>query len=173
MLLLETDRLRIEQLSEKDAGFTLTLLNDAAFIEHIGDRRVRNLEQARQYLVDGPLKSYQEYGFGMYALRLKSTGEPIGMCGLVKRPSLGEVDIGYALLPQFRGSGYALEAARRVLHWGLSDLGLPRLIAIVSPDNFASRSLLEQLGMCHQGVVRLAGDDHSICLYGLRDAGTS
>ncbi len=169
MLPLETSRLRIEDLTEEDAGFTLALLNDPAFIEHVGDRQVRDEEQARQYLLDGPLRSYREHGFGMYALRLKSSGEAVGMCGLVKRPSLEDVDIGYALLPGFRGDGYALEAAQRVMQWALDELGLQRLVAIVSPQNHASRKLLAQLGMHHQGMVRLADDDQSICLYGLAE----
>ena len=170
MLPLETARLRIEELTEDDAGFTLSLLNDPAFIEHIGDRNVRDVEQARQYLLAGPLLSYREHGFGMYALRLKDSGELVGMCGLVKRPSLEDVDIGYALLPQFRGAGYAMEAAQRIKHWALEELGLRRLVAIVSPHNRASRQLLEQLGMRHEGMVTLAGDDESICLYGLGES---
>ena len=165
MPVITTEQLVIEELRETDAAMTLALLNDPDFISNIGDRKVRTLEQAQQYLRDGPLASYRDHGFGMYVLRLRDSGEPVGMCGLVKRPSLTEVDLGYALLPGFRGRGLAREAASAVLDFARETLGLDRLAGIVSPDNGASRHLLESLGLRQEGMVTMEGDDTAICYY--------
>jgi RimJ/RimL family protein N-acetyltransferase len=165
MTMLESTRLRLDELTEADSGFALALLNDAAFIAHIGDRQVRNREQAAAYLQQGPIASYRQHGFGMYAMRLKYSGETIGMCGLVKRDSLQDVDIGYALLPAYRNRGYALEAARCVMDWATGELGLRRLAAIVDPTNTDSIALLGKLGMAPEGMVRLSQDEEPICLY--------
>jgi RimJ/RimL family protein N-acetyltransferase len=163
---LLTERLSLEHLTEDDAAFTCSLLNDPDFIAHIADRGIRDEPQARQYLLDGPIKSYREHGFGMYAMRLRNSGETVGMCGLVKRDGLDDVDIGYALLPSGRGLGYAREAAERVLQHAWEDIRLPRLVAIVSPDNPASIKLLESLGMKFESMVRLTPQDDEIRLYG-------
>jgi ribosomal-protein-alanine N-acetyltransferase len=162
---LETRRLIIEELEPDDAPFTLALLNDEAFIQNIGDRGIRTVEQARQYLLEGAIASYLKNGFGMFAVRLRETGETLGMCGLVKRPGLDNVDIGYGFLPAARGQGYALEATRRVLSWATQDLKIKRLVAIVSTGNMPSRSLLEKIGMQFESMIRLPGDEQEICLY--------
>ncbi len=160
-----TDRLSIELLTSQDGGFMLELLNDPAFIRNIADRGVRTLDQARDYLESGPLASYREHGFGMYALRLKDDGTTIGLCGLVKRPSLDHPDIGYALLPDWRQQGFALEASLAVRDLAVNKLGLDHLLAIVSPHNLASRALLEKLGLRENGSVRLTPEDEPVCLY--------
>ena len=133
MTQIQTKRLTLDELQPSDAQFTLALLNDRAFIEHIGDRQVRTLEQAQTYLVEKVIPSYLIHGFGMYAVRLRDTGDTIGMCGLVKRDSLEDIDIGYGFLPTARGQGYALEAALLVKRWAAEELQLKRLVAIVSP----------------------------------------
>ena len=109
--MLETERLQIVKFSEEDAPFVFELLNTPAWIQFIGDRGVRTLEEARQYIVNGPLKSYEQFGFGPYLVRLKESDRPIGLCGLFKRETLEDVDIGFALLPAYAGNGYAYEAA--------------------------------------------------------------
>src|SRR6267142_3096826 len=105
MHVLETDRLTLRRITTDDAPFILELLNDAAFVRFIGDKGVRNLEDARQYIVKGPLASYEQFGFGIYMVELKTTRQQIGMCGLVKREALEDVDIGFAFLPDFRSKG--------------------------------------------------------------------
>jgi RimJ/RimL family protein N-acetyltransferase len=165
MSLLVTPRLVIDPLTEADSEFTVALLNDADFIANIGDRRVRTPEQAAAYLNEGPIASYARHGFGMYAVRLKKNGATIGMCGLVKRDSLPDVDIGYGFLPAYRGAGYALEAARAVMDWASGELGMERLVAIVAPGNRPSVALLEKLGMQAESMVRLSPEDQPIYLY--------
>lgn len=168
--MLHTPRLLIDPLTEDDASFMLALLNDPDFIEHIADRGVRTLDQARQYLRDGPLMSYRENGFGLWAVRPRGGGEPLGICGLVQRPTLSDVDIGYGFLPAARGRGLALEAAQAVLDYARGPLGLKRLVAIVTPANRASRSLLDHLGFAYESMIQLTPEAEALCLYGWEGA---
>ena len=109
---LETQRLYLRHLSTDDAGFILELVNDPSFIQNIGDRNVRTIPDAESYILKGPISSYEKNGFGLDLVLLKETGEPIGICGLIKRDTLDDVDIGYAFLPRFWSKGCA-EPARR------------------------------------------------------------
>lgn len=163
---LLTARLRIDHLDDDDAPFMLAMLNDPDFIANVGDRGVRTEEQARRYIADGPVASYRQHGFGMYAVRLRDSGETVGLCGLVKRPELADVDIGYGFLPAVRGRGLALEAARRVWEHATGELGLKRLVAIISPHNAPSIRLIEQLGLRYETTIRLAPEDDPVNLYG-------
>lgn len=146
MTILETDRLLIRHLTIDDADFILRLVNEPSFIANIGDRGIRSLEQASTYLLDGPIKSYATHGHGLYLVALKQSLQPIGMCGLLKRIQFEDVDLGYAFLPEFRSQGFAFEAASAILEFAHSSLGVPRTLALVSPENLASIKLLEKLG---------------------------
>ncbi|MDP2859906.1 MAG: GNAT family N-acetyltransferase, partial [Bacillota bacterium] len=115
VLVLETNRLALRRLSVDDAEFILELLNDPSFVRYIGDRGVRTKDDARRSIQTGPMESYERFGFGLYLVELKETGEPIGICGLLKRESLQEVDVGFALLPRFWSKGYAVESVSAVL----------------------------------------------------------
>ncbi|MFK8049054.1 MAG: GNAT family N-acetyltransferase [Halioglobus sp.] len=161
----KTDRLRMDELTLADAPFIVTLLNDPSYVAHIGDRGIRTVEQAQHYLDDKIRASYRDHGFGLYAVRLATGGEPIGICGLVNRDSIPDVDIGYGFLPHARGQGYALEAAEEILKWAHSTLGLTRLAAIVSQENRPSIALLEKIGMQFDAMIQLPGDEEQICLY--------
>jgi RimJ/RimL family protein N-acetyltransferase len=159
MQVLETDRLILRWLTVEDAAFILELVNDPSWLQFIGDRGVRTLEDARNYILKGPVEMYGRLGFGLYLVELKDEGVPIGMCGLIKRDSLKDVDIGFAFLPSFRGRGYAYEAASAVLAYGKSTLGLERIVAIVSPGNDRSIRLLEKLGLQFEQRVQLSERD--------------
>ena len=156
---IETDRLILRQFAMDDAGFVLELVNDPAWLQHIGDRGVRTLADARAYLRKGPLASYARNGFGFNLVELKSTGEPIGGCGLIKRETLADVELGFAFLPQFRGIGYAEEAARATLKNARQLLGFERIVAVVAPENTRSIGLLRKLGFSYERSLRLAPDD--------------
>jgi RimJ/RimL family protein N-acetyltransferase len=155
MLVLETERLLLRPLTTDDAPFILTLLNEPSFLRFIGDKKVRNLEDARQYILTGPMASYERHGLGLLAVELKASQTPIGMCGLLKREELPEPDIGFAYLPDFWGQGFAFEAAKAVMNDARESLKLNRVLAIVNPDNDASIKLLERLGLKFE---RLKGD---------------
>jgi ribosomal-protein-alanine N-acetyltransferase len=165
MHVLETERLALRRITSDDAAFILELLNDAAFLRFIGDKGVKNLEDARQYILHGPIESYERLGFGLYLVALKSSGVPIGICGLIKRDALEDVDIGFALLPDFRRKGYAFESAAAVKDYGLNSMGLRRLLAITQPDNTGSIRVLEKIGLKFERLIRLAPDTPEIKLY--------
>jgi ribosomal-protein-alanine N-acetyltransferase len=166
---LETPRLTLRRFSLDDALFVLEMVNDPAWLQNIGDRHVRTLDDARAYLLKGTLAMYQRLGFGMHVVMLKESDEPIGMCGLVKRDGIDDVDIGFAFLPQFRGRGLALESAAAVLEHGKRDLGLKRIVAIVSSANHHSIRILESIGLKFERMVKLPGDDEEIPLYASRN----
>lgn len=161
---MQTDRLLLEHLSLDDCEFILQLLNEPSFIENIGDKGVRDLDGAREYLRNGPMASYAANGFGLFRVSLKS-GACIGMCGLISRETLDHVDIGYGFLPQFWGQGYALESARAVMDYARRQLGIERVVAVVSPGNTASKKLLHKLGMQITGKVRMAENEPEIDLF--------
>lgn len=166
MDILATERLRLRTITLDDAAFYYALVNDPAFIEHIGDRGIRTVEQARQSIGDGPIAMQVQRGHSLYVAELKTDGTPVGMCGLIKRETLAGVDIGYAFLPPWRGLGYALEAARGVLDYAPT-LGLRRVLAIASPNNIASNRLLLKLGMRFERFTHLTPEDAGANLYSI------
>lgn len=154
MDILATPRLRLRTATPDDHAFYHALVNDPAFIEHIGDRGIRTLEEARRALIEGPIAMQEMRGHSLYMVELKQDGTPIGMCGLIKRDALDGVDIGYAYLPAYRGQGYAYEAGVAVLDYA-PKLGLQRVLAITSPDNIASNRLLLKMGMRFEKFAHL------------------
>jgi [ribosomal protein S5]-alanine N-acetyltransferase len=150
MLVLETERLRLRSFTTGDAPFVLTLLNEPSFLHFIGDKNVRTLEDASQYLLNGPMASYEKNGFGILLVELKDANIPIGMCGLIKREELPAPDIGFAFIPDYWGRGFASEAATAVMNDARERLKLNRILAIVNPDNDASIKLLQRLGLSFQ-----------------------
>jgi RimJ/RimL family protein N-acetyltransferase len=171
VIILETERMILETLTSGDAPFILELLNDPAFVNQIGDRGVRTLEDATHYLVRGPIQSYALNGFAMYRVNLKTTddtpGETIGMCGLVTREGLHDVDVGFAFLPKFWGMGYATESAQAVLEYARVRIGLKRIVGITSPENHASIRVLEKIGMKYEGLVTLPREGTQVKLFGI------
>lgn len=164
---IQTDRLILRQFTLGDAAFILELANEPSFIQNIGDRGVRTLSDAERYLENGPISSYARNGFGLLAVTLNGTGQPIGMCGLIKRPALEDVDIGYAFLPKFWSKGYALESAQAVMDHAKEAPGLKRVVAIVDPNNAGSIRLLEKLGMTFKKMVKLSEDDIDLKLFSM------
>lgn len=166
MLPIRTPRLTLRHLALDDAEFVVALLNDESFLRYIGDRGVRDVESAREYIRKGPAASYRRNGFGLYLVVLKDTGVPIGMCGLVKRDGLDDVDLGFAFMPQYRSNGYAIESAAAVMKHARDDIGLGRVVAITSPDNERSGKVLGRLGFVFERMIRLPPEDAEIRLYG-------
>jgi RimJ/RimL family protein N-acetyltransferase len=156
---LDTPRLALHRFAPADAPFVLALLNDPGWLRYIGDRGVRTEDAAREYLVGGPMAMYAREGFGLWKASLRDTGEPIGMAGLIKRPTLPDVDLGFAFLPAFRAHGYAREAARACIDYARDVLKLPRLVAIVSPDNADSLRLLRAVGFGYERDVEMKPGD--------------
>jgi [ribosomal protein S5]-alanine N-acetyltransferase len=159
MQVLETQRLILRRMDLADAPFILRLVNEPSWLKFIGDKNVHSLDDAREYIRKGPLDMYERHGFGMYLTELKPDLVPLGMCGLIKRDALPDVDIGFAFLPEFRGRGYAFEAAAAVLEHGRTAFALPRIVAITTPTNDSSIRLLEKMGMSFERIIMMAPDD--------------
>lgn len=144
--ILETERLRLRKFTLDDTKFIIELLNSPGWIEFIGDRNVKTEEQAIEYLKNGPLKSYKQNGFGLSLVETKDD-QPIGMCGILKRDTLENPDIGFAFLPEFTGKGYAYEIANATLSYAINNLKISKISAITLPHNISSIKLLEKIGM--------------------------
>ena len=166
MIVIETDRLIIRRLTLDDTEFLVNILNQPSFLQYIGDKGVRNQEDAVRYLETGALASYAQFGFGQFLVELKGTNKPIGMCGLLKRDTLPDVDLGFAFLPDYWSQGYAFEAASAMIDYGRDAFGLKRIVAITSPENEASMRLLGKLGLKFEQMIKLTEDQPEVRLFG-------
>lgn len=161
-MILETERLEFHHLSLADVDFIIELLNTPGWLQYIGDRGIKTEADAMDYIMMGPVKSYHEKGFGLWLIKLKGTGTSIGLCGLIKREYLEDVDIGYAFLPQYFGKGYAYEAAKAALELAKSQYHLKRIVAITSKDNERSIALIEKLGMHFEKMIFIPNDPEEL-----------
>jgi ribosomal-protein-alanine N-acetyltransferase len=164
-VILTTARLTLRDLGDQDAAFILRLLNEPSFIRNIGDRGVRTLEDARGYIARGPVASYARHGFGLYLVERRQDGQPIGICGLLRRDELTDPDLGFAFLPEYWSQGYARESATAIQRHASEVLGLPRLLAITNPRNGGSIRLLGKLGFTFDRLMRLKEDGDEVKLF--------
>lgn len=164
---IQTERLRLERIDERDAGLMLAIWNDPDFIRYVGDRGIRTEPEALKAMQEGALKQWSELGYGAYGISKLGETETLGICGLFKRENLDDPDIGYGFLPNHCGGGYAFEAACAVRDHARDVMGLPRICAIVSADNARSIHLLEKLGMSQTGTVRMPDEDEELLLYSI------
>jgi RimJ/RimL family protein N-acetyltransferase len=167
MKIVETERLLLRQVSQDDAEFILTLLNEPDWIKYIGDRGIRTVEAAKQYIEEGPMAMYREHGVGLYLIELKENGYPIGLCGLLHRDFLKDVDLGFAILSEYWGNGYAFEAAQATLTYGVNVLGYRRIVGFTSLDNEKSANLLQKLGMKDEGTIKYASTAEDVRLFAI------
>lgn len=165
LVIAETAHLTLRRTTLADAAFLCRLLSDPDWLRNIGDRGVRTIEDAEQFVRNKLWKAYETDGFGMYTVETQTDRRPAGICGIVRRPSLPGPDLGFALLPEFRGRGFALEAASAVMDYARDVLHLPPLLAITTPDNERSGRLLVKLGFEFQRLVRLTPDGGEVKLY--------
>ena len=163
MKILETERLQILEFRKEDAGFILELVNEPAWIEFIGDKNVTNLQDAANFIENKLRPSYKENGFGLFLVKLKEPTISIGMCGLVNRPGLDNIDIGFAFLAAHRKKGYAFESSKAMMAYAKDTLNIPTLVAITNPNNVASGKLLEKLGFQFDKLIDLAKDGKDLC----------
>ena len=173
MNVIRSPRLQLRELTVQDDEFILQLLNEAPFLRFIGDKGVRTLFDAREYIIQGPIASYRQFGFGLYMTSLRDGGIPVGICGLVKREALEDVDLGFALLSRYCSRGYAVEAAAAVLTFGRERLRLRRIVAITAPDNFASIAVLEKVGLSFERMIKLTPQSPQLKLFGPRAGDSS
>lgn len=162
--ILETERLALRQFTNEDAGFIVELVNTPGWLKFIGDRHIHSDTDAINYLQNGPIKSYRENGFGLWMVEKKDK-TPIGMCGILKRESLENPDIGFSFLPDHMGNGYAFEVAHAVLDYATYQLKLKTIWAIVNPNNKRSIQLLEKIGLSHIKMVPSTTDGSDLMLF--------
>jgi len=164
---IESERLFLRPLTLEDDEFILQLLNTDGFIKYIGDRNVKTIEQAKNYLMNGPLKSYETNGFGLSLVELKTDRTPVGMCGLLKRDYLDHPDVGFAFLPTYTGKGYAYEIVKEIIHYGLDRFQIGKILAIVLPENSSSIKLLEKVGFRYEKNFISPDTNEELCLYSI------
>jgi RimJ/RimL family protein N-acetyltransferase len=167
MTIIKSNRLLLREITIDDAAFILDLLNQPSFIQFIGDRNVRTLDDARQFILTRYVAAYRRFGFGVYLTLLRENKIPIGICGLIKRDGLDDVDIGYAFLPQYWAQGYASESVSAVLAHARNTLGIRRILGITTPDNTGSIRVLEKAGLKFERMVKLPGDETELKLFAL------
>ena len=156
---LDTERLELHPFTEGDADFVFRLLNEPSFLRYIGDRGVHDLETARRYIADGPVASYARHGHGLMRVVRKADGEALGMCGVLKRDTLPDADIGFSFFPAFWSQGYALESARAVMRQARDTLGVGRILAITTRDNESSMRLLGKLGFRFDSMITMGTEE--------------
>jgi [ribosomal protein S5]-alanine N-acetyltransferase len=164
---LRTARLALRHFDRADAPFIFELLNEPSWLQHIGDRGIKTLSDAERYIQDGPVTMYTRLGFGLYLVELTGSSESVGMCGLIKRDTLEDVDLGFAFLSRFWGNGYAYESAAAVLSYATTRLGINRIVAITAPNNQTSSKLLRKLGFTLERLITATGDGQDLMLYSI------
>jgi len=164
-IILETERLLLREFTEGDADFICRLLNSPGWLKNIGSRGIENEDNAREYINSKLRKAYTELGFGFYLIELKQSGESVGMCGLVKREGLDDVDVGFALLPEYEGYGYAYEAASATVEYAANTLLITTLSAITIPTNKSSIKLLEKIGLKFSKMIKIPNDPAELMLF--------
>jgi [ribosomal protein S5]-alanine N-acetyltransferase len=167
MDVLQTPRLTLRWFGADDAAVIVELLNDPLWLRFIGERHVRSEEDARAWIESRLVDAYRRQGYGLWAMVRRDDAVLIGMCGFVRRDTLPDVDIGYALLPRFRGQGYVREAAAACLAHGATVLGFRRILAITRTANQRSIAVLESLGMALERTEVLGDDDHESLVFAL------
>jgi len=166
--IIKTERLQLRPFVLSDAAFVIQLLNSEGWLNYIGDRNVHNTAQAEQYLLNGPMLSYEVNGYGLWLVEKQEDNLPIGMCGIINRDTLEYPDIGFAFLPEFNGLGYAFEAATATLHYAVDTLGLKEIAAITLAQNEKSVKLLTKLGMEHKGPVYFPDSTEELQLFSIK-----
>jgi RimJ/RimL family protein N-acetyltransferase len=164
-MIAESRRTTLRELTPDDAEFIFDLVNQPSFLANIGDKGVRNLDDAKRFILDGPWKRDQPEGYGQFLVELKTDGRPIGVCGLLYRERLAVSDVGCAFMPEFWRQGYALETATGVMEYGRSVLGVEKIVGLTAEHNHASIALLAKLGMSFEKTVKMADDDPGTPLY--------
>ena len=171
--ILETERLILREFTLEDAAFILELLNSPPWLQFIGERNVHSIEEAENYMLNGSMKSYAENGFGFYAVVEKAetsdrTNQTIGICGLIKRETLPDIDIGFAFLPNLISKGFGYEIASATLNYALNVLKIKRIIAIVNPENEKSIGLIKKIGMQFEEMIKMGDDEKELMLFGIK-----
>ena len=165
MIVLETERLILREYTTDDAPFIYELLNSPGWLKYVGTRGIAGLPEAEKYITDMMMPGYEKNGFGLYMMELKGDGTGIGMCGLIKRDTLDDVDIGFAILPEYEGKGYTSEAAVATMEYAENTLNLKKIVGITVPYNTGSIKVMEKTGMKFERMIKLPNDPEELMLF--------
>jgi len=165
MTIIETERILLQEANLEDAAFIFELVNSPGWLEFISDKGLKTLADAEEYIKSRLISSYQKYNLGLYKMVLKESNKAIGLCGLISRPSLPNVDIGFAILPEYGGNGYTFEAGKAVMEYGASQLGFKTILGTTAPDNIKSQKLLEKLGLRLVETIQMGDYEGDTLLY--------
>ena len=165
MAVIETERLSLSQLTLDDCDFIIELLNEPSFSRYIGDKGVRTADDARQYLEEGPIRQYREFGYGLYRVAERGTGQSVGICGLVNREAFDIPDLGFAFLKAFWSLGYATESSAAVMRHARDELGMDRVIAMADGENQRSTRVLDKLGFTFETMVTMPDETEAVRQY--------
>ena len=163
----DTERLYLRPTNEEDAAFVLALLNTPKWLKYVGDRNVNTEEEAKEYIGKRMLPQLESHGYSNYTMIRKEDKAKVGCCGLYDREGLEGVDIGFALLPEFEGNGYALEGAQELIRAAKDDFAIETVKGITSKDHFASQNLLRKLGMVCNDKVVLPDEEEELLVFEL------
>jgi RimJ/RimL family protein N-acetyltransferase len=164
-MIVETKRLLLRKITIEDAAFVLRLVNEPSFVSNIGDKGLKNLNDAERFILKGYWTNQEHSGYGMFLVELKGEGDSIGGCGLLYRKVLDVTDIGFAFLPEYWNRGFAYEAAAAILKYGHTTLEIKKIVGLTSADNLGSIKLLKKLGMDFEKTVKMSDDDPETFLY--------
>ncbi len=156
--ILHTERLTLREFTPDDADFIIKLVNTPKWLAYIGDKQIKTKTHADTYIKDLQA-SYKKDGFGLWLIALKADETPIGMCGLVNRDSLEDIDVGFALLPDYEEQGYAYEAAKATMHYAKTSLNIDKIVGITNTENLGSIKLLNKLGLSYEKTITLSHGD--------------
>ena len=163
--IFETERLILRPTLEQDADLIYQVLNTPKFKKFVGDRKINSIEDAKTYIKIKMLPQLHKLGYSNYSLILKSSGDKVGICGLYDRDGIEGVDIGFGLLPQYEGLGFAYESSQKLIQLAFQELDIKEINAITSKENFSSQKLLEKLGLKVKGITKLPNDEKELLLY--------
>jgi RimJ/RimL family protein N-acetyltransferase len=163
--ILQTERLTLREITSDDAEFMFKLMNDPSWLRFIGDRNITSIKASEDYISNKLRLSYTTFGFGFYLTSLKENDTPIGICGLVKRPYMEHVDVGFAFMPEYRSKGFGYESTAAILEYAKDVLGINYIVAITDLDNVHSIKLLEKLGLEFEKIIKLDGNEKECRLF--------
>ena len=161
----ETERLIIRPTSQSDSEFIFILLNTPKWLKYIGDRNIKTVENAKEYIKEKMIPQLERLGYSNYTLTTKQGNQKIGTCGLYDREGIEGIDIGFAFLPEYEKKGFAFESSNKLKEVAFSEFGIKTISAITIKDNISSQKLLEKLGLKLIGTTKIPNDDEELLLY--------
>ena len=144
-LQLETERLILRPMLASDFDALFLIFTDRKVMAAF-DHPPFSREQMQHWLQRN-LDHQNEYGYGLFSVLLKETGELIGDCGLEQMDDMHAAELGYDFRSEFWNQGYATEVACAVRDYAFNILHLPQLISLIRVGNLASKRVAEKAGM--------------------------